>query len=127
MNEPTKTDFVPRWYRNASEEVRNELDSINVCFGVNPDLPEDSETMIDQITQPDALEAKRSPVVELMDPMMVEVMREKTPAQRLAIAFRMWDSARLIVKGGVQYQHPEWDDEAVEREIAIRMRGNRNQ
>lgn len=83
--------------------------------------------MIDQITQPDALEAKRSPVVELMDPMMVEVMREKTPAQRLAIAFRMWDSARLIVKGGVQYQHPEWDDEAVEREIAIRMRGNRNQ
>jgi len=59
--------------------------------------------------------------------MMVEVMRKKTPAERLAIAFRMWDSARLMVKGGVRYQHPDWDDEAVEREIALRMGGRRNQ
>ena len=59
-----------------------------------------------------------------MDPMMVEIMRNKTPAQRLAIAFRMWDSARLIVKGGVKYQHPDWSDEEVEQEIAIRMRGS---
>lgn len=56
--------------------------------------------------------------------MMVEIMRNKTPAQRLAIAFRMWDSARLIVKGGVKYQHPDWSDKEVEQEIAIRMRGS---
>lgn len=54
-------------------------------------------------------------VVELMDPMMVEIMRNKTPAERLAIAFRMWDSARLIVQGGVKYQHPDWSDEEVEQ------------
>ena len=29
----------------------------------------------------------RQPVVEMMDPMMVEVMRSKTPAERLVIAF----------------------------------------
>ncbi len=66
---------------------------------------------------------QRPPVVELMDPMMVEIMRNKTPAQRLAIAFRMWDSARLIVKGGVKYQHPDWTDQEVEREISRRMLG----
>lgn len=66
----------------------------------------------------------RQPVVELMDPMMVEIMRNKTPAQRLAIAFRMWDSARLIVKGGVKYLHPDWSDNEVQQEIALRMRGS---
>jgi hypothetical protein len=70
---------------------------------------------------------RRPPVVELIDPMMVEVIRRKTSAERLAIAFRMWDSARLIVKGGVLNQHPDWDDEAVEREIAWRMSGRRIQ
>jgi len=67
---------------------------------------------------------ERPPVVELMDPMMVEIMRNKTPAQRLAIAFRMWDSARLIVKGGVMYQHPDWSDKEVQQEISLRMRGS---
>jgi Rv0078B-related antitoxin len=66
----------------------------------------------------------RQPVVELMDPMMVEIMRNKTPAERLAVAFRMWDSARLIVKGGVMYLHPDWTDKEVELEIALRMRGS---
>ena len=65
----------------------------------------------------------RQPVVELMDPMMVEIMRNKTPAQRLAIAFRMWDSARLIVKGGIKYQYPDWSDKEVEQEISRRMLG----
>ena len=67
---------------------------------------------------------QRLPVVELMDPMMVEIMRNKTPAQRLAIAFRMWDSVRLIVKGGVKYLHPDWCDKEVQQEIALRMRGS---
>ena len=37
----------------------------------------------------------RQPVVELMAPMMAEIMRNKTPAQRLAIAFRMWNNALI--------------------------------
>ncbi len=69
----------------------------------------------------------RQPVVEMMDPMMVEIMRNKTPAQRLAIAFRMWDSARIIVKGGVEYLHPDWSVKEVEQEISLRMRGSLTQ
>lgn len=83
--------------------------------------------MIVSESQQDLRVNQRPPVVEMMDSMMVEIMRNKTPAQRLAIAFRMWDSARLIVKGGVRYQHPDWSDEEVEHEISLRMRGSRNQ
>jgi hypothetical protein len=67
--------------------------------------------------------SRKRPVVEVMDPMMVEVIRSKTPAERLAIAFRMWDSARVIVSGGVRYQYPDWSEAEVEQEIAARMRG----
>ena len=63
----------------------------------------------------------REPVVEVMDPMMVEVMRSKTPAERLAIAFRMWDSARVMITGNIRQMHPEWSDEEVSHELARRM------
>jgi len=35
----------------------------------------------------------RRPVVEIIDPMMVEILQTKTPKQRLTQAFSMWDSA----------------------------------
>ena len=65
----------------------------------------------------------RQPVVETMDPVMVEVMRNKTPAERLAIAFRMWESARAMVTESVRKMHPDWSDDEVEQEIAARMQG----
>ncbi len=40
----------------------------------------------------------------MMDPMMVEIMRNKTPAERLAIACGMWESARVIIGGTVRGQ-----------------------
>ena len=63
----------------------------------------------------------RQPTVEMMDPMMVEIMRNKTPAERLAIACGMWESARVIIGGTVRGQHPDWSEEMVNQEIARRM------
>ena len=54
---------------------------------------------------------------------MVEVMRSKTPAERLAIAFRMWDSARVMVLANVRRQNPDWSEDEIEQEVAARMRG----
>ncbi len=65
----------------------------------------------------------RQPVVETMDTMMVEVMRNKTPAERLAIAFRMWENARTMITESVRKMHPDWSDDEVEQEIAARMQG----
>ncbi len=63
----------------------------------------------------------RRPVVELMDPMMVEILRAKTPAQRLEISFGMWETARVILRGSIQQQHPDWTEAMVQHELARRI------
>jgi len=60
-------------------------------------------------------------VVEMMDPQMVEILRNKNPAERLAIACGMWESARMIIDGAVRQQHPDWSQDGVNREIARRI------
>jgi len=63
----------------------------------------------------------REPVVEVIDKKMVEILRNKTPAERLAISFGMWETARLMIRGALRQQHPDWNDEMINREIARRV------
>ena len=56
-----------------------------------------------------------------MDPSMAEVYRRMTPAQRLAVAHGMWRYARLRLEAAVRWQHPEWEDAAVSREVSRRL------
>lgn len=58
---------------------------------------------------------------EMMDREMIEIIRAKNPAERLAIAFGMWRSARRMIESILRTQHPEWTGEAIDREIARRM------
>ena len=55
--------------------------------------------------------------------MMVEVMRKKTSAERLAIAFDMWEFASEMIQANVQREHPDWPNEKVIQETASRIRG----
>ncbi len=59
--------------------------------------------------------------IEVMDDAMVEVLRAKTPAERLAIADGMWRSARRIIRFKVQADNPSWPDERVDQETARRL------
>ena len=61
------------------------------------------------------------PVAELLDPVVVEILRQKTPAERLAQAFRIWETARLMTRSIIRQQHPEWTDDQVLRETANRL------
>jgi hypothetical protein len=63
----------------------------------------------------------RQPVVEVMDEMMVDVLREKTEAERLKIAFGMWETARVMIGGVLRQEHPEWSEDAINQEIARRI------
>lgn len=63
----------------------------------------------------------KQPVVEVMDDAMADVLRQKTEAERLQIAGRMWKSARVILRGAILTEHPEWNVDQVNREIAIRI------
>ncbi len=65
--------------------------------------------------------SQRKPVVEIIEPMMVECLRRMTPAQRLGQAFAMWDTACVIVRGAVRREHPEFGEEEVLREAARRL------
>lgn len=59
--------------------------------------------------------------IEVPDDDVVEVLRRLTPAERLAIANRMWVSARQVVDFIVRRDHPDWDDQQLQQEIARRM------
>jgi hypothetical protein len=60
-------------------------------------------------------------VMEVMDNAMVDVLRQKTEVERLRIAGRMWKSARVILRGAIRTEHPDWNVDQVNREIARRI------
>ena len=59
--------------------------------------------------------------IEVIDPSMVEILRRKTPAERLSIAFGMWESVRTMLLSQLAEMHPDWSLTQVEREVARRM------
>lgn len=59
--------------------------------------------------------------IEVMDQAMADVLRRKTPAERLAIASGMWESTRTMLLTQLAERHPDWSHAQVEREVARRM------
>ena len=60
-------------------------------------------------------------VVESVDDAMAAVYREKTPLERLRIAFGLWSSTRDMLASVLRSRHPDWDNEKIGREVARRM------
>ena len=58
---------------------------------------------------------------EVMDDEMADILRQKTEVERLRIAAGMWKSARVILRGAIRTEHPDWTTEQVDREIARRI------
>ncbi len=59
--------------------------------------------------------------VEMIDNAMADTLRKKTEAERLRIAGRLWNSARVIIRSAIRTEHPDWGGEEVNRELARRM------
>jgi hypothetical protein len=59
--------------------------------------------------------------IEVMDEAMAEILRRKTPAERLAIGFGLWRSAQKILRGQLASLHPEWDVRRLDQEVARRL------
>lgn len=59
--------------------------------------------------------------VEVPDQAIVEILREKSPQERLRIGLNMWLSAHSMLMSHIRHSHPEWDQRAVEKEVARRM------
>ena len=61
------------------------------------------------------------PVIEVVDDDMARVLAAKTGAERLAIAFGMYASARRMLTAHLRALHPDWTERQVEDEAARRL------
>ena len=59
--------------------------------------------------------------IESLDEQMVAILREKTPAQKVAMIAAAHRTARMLAKAGVRYLHPDWSEEQIQSEILRRM------
>jgi hypothetical protein len=59
--------------------------------------------------------------IEVVDDTMAEILRRKTPAERIRIGFTMWASARDMLMIHLKKTHPDWNDERVAKEVARRL------
>ena len=55
---------------------------------------------------------------EIADDDLVAVLRDKTPSQRVEMAFQAEAFARGLTAAGIRSRHPEWNARMVEREVA---------
>jgi len=61
--------------------------------------------------------------INRLDDATLQMLRTKTPAERLAIAFDCNRTMRLRLEGHFRTYHPDWSDAEVKSEIARRMTG----
>ena len=59
--------------------------------------------------------------IEVVDDAMAEVLRRKTPAERIRIGFALWTSARDMLISHLKKTHPEWSAEMIGKEVARGM------
>ena len=59
--------------------------------------------------------------MEILDDAMADILRLKTPAERLAIANGMWRFARDMLRANIAREHPDWSNEEVNHMVARRL------
>lgn len=64
---------------------------------------------------------QRLPKFEIIEDAMVEILRNKTPPERLAFANRMWRFARTMIYQVIAKEHPDWSEEEICRQVAKRI------
>ena len=59
--------------------------------------------------------------IELLDQRIVEILRQKTPTERVAMIFAANRTMRLRLEAHLRSRHPDWDTPTVLQEVAQRM------
>lgn len=59
--------------------------------------------------------------IEVLDDVMAEVLRHKTPAERIRIGFSLWTAAHDMLVSHLSRQHPEWNAHRLKEEVAQRF------
>jgi len=59
--------------------------------------------------------------IDIIDEIMVDIYKQKSPSERLKIAFGLWNSARTQLLYNLRSLWPDWDEDKIKREIAKRI------
>lgn len=59
--------------------------------------------------------------IEMVDEDMARILRAKTGAERLKIAGDLFASARRMIASHLAAEHPDWDEERIQRETSRRI------
>lgn len=59
--------------------------------------------------------------IEVVDDAVAEVLRKKTPAERVAMIAAANRTMRLLIEGHLRTVHPDWTDPQVAAEVVRRM------
>ena len=59
--------------------------------------------------------------IEVVEDRMAEILRRKSPQERLQIGFEMWASSREMIHSYLASQHPDWLEEKLTQEVARRL------
>ena len=59
--------------------------------------------------------------LDVMDEEMAAVYRRMTGGERLRIAFGLFASARRMLASHLRSEHPDWDEVAIQQEVARRI------
>ena len=61
--------------------------------------------------------------IEVVDDALVQFLKEKSPAERIAIVADANHTARILAAAGARYLHPTWDKSQILAEVARRIGG----
>lgn len=59
--------------------------------------------------------------IEVVDESIAAILRQKTPAERIAMVCAAHRTAREILTARIRSQHPDWTDEQIRLEVARRL------
>lgn len=59
--------------------------------------------------------------VEVVDDQLAQVLRRKSPAEKVEMVVAANRTARLLAAAGIRYQHPEWNDAQIQAEVIRRV------
>jgi len=61
--------------------------------------------------------------IEVIDDDLAEVLRKKSPAERVQMIAAANRTARLLAAAGIRFRHPDWNERRIQDEVIRRVCG----
>ncbi len=59
--------------------------------------------------------------IEVVDQAIADIMRQKSPAEKIALVGIAHRTAKRLMAAGIRRTHPDWSDDAIQKEVCRRL------